>query len=166
MQKAMNDQIQREFFSEYLYLSMQAYFSKMSLDGFANFFMVQTKEEHTHGMKIFDYILETGGEVELMELQKPKKDFESPLEVFKEALAHEKYITKSIHDLVDIAMQEKDYTANSFLQWFIDEQREEENTVDNIVQKLKLIGDDSRGLLMLDAELAKRVFVDNSTENA
>jgi ferritin len=158
MQEIMNMQLQKELFSEYFYLSMQAHFSTIGLDGFANFFKVQTQEEHVHGMMFFNYIIETGGQVELMQLDKPQKDFQSPLSVFEKALEHEKYITKSIHQLVSAAIEEKDYTSNSFLQWFIDEQREEESTFDKIVQKLKLIGDDSRGLLMLDSELATRVF--------
>jgi ferritin len=158
MQETMNNQIKKELFSEYFYLSMQAYFTTLSLDGFANFFKVQTQEERLHAMMFFDYVLETGGQVELLQLEKPQKDFESPLAVFEKALAHEKFITKSIHELVHQANEERDYTANSFLQWFLDEQREEEATFDKIVQKLKLIGNDSRGLLMLDAELATRVF--------
>jgi ferritin len=166
MQESMNIQIQKELFSEYFYLSMQAYFASLSLDGFANFFKVQTQEEHVHAMMFFDYVIETGGKVELLQLDKPQKDFQSPLSVFEKALEHEKFITKSIHELVNIAIEEKDYTANSFLQWFVDEQREEESTFDKIVQKLKLIGNDSRGLLMLDAELATRVFTPPATGKA
>lgn len=153
-----NEQIQKEFFSEYLYISMEAYFKQMSLDGFANFFHVQALEERDHAMMFFDYIIETGGKVELRQIEKPQVDFDSPLKVFEASLAHEKFVTRSIHSLVDAAQTEKDYTANTFLQWFITEQREEESSMDRILDKLKLVEGDGRGLLLLDAELAQRVY--------
>ncbi len=153
-----NEQIQKEFYSEYLYISMEAYFKHISLDGFANFFHVQALEERDHAMMFFDYILETGGNVELLQIDKPKNDFASPTEVFQLSLNHEKTVTKSIHSLVDAAQEEKDYTAITFLQWFITEQREEEANMDRVLNKLKLVEGDGRGLLLLDAELAQRVY--------
>lgn len=158
MELNINNQIQKEFYSEYLYLSMQAYFTSLNLDGFANFFQVQTQEEHAHGMLFFNYVLETGGKITLQTIEQPRHEFESPLQVIQLALEHEKLVTSSIYNLVDAAMQEKDYTSHTFLQWFITEQREEESTLDKIIGKLKIIGDDGKGLLMIDAELATRVF--------
>lgn len=153
-----NEQIQKEFFSEYLYTSMEAYFKHMSLDGFANYFHVQALEERDHAMMFFNYILETGGTVELRQIDKPKNDFASPMEVFQLSLDHEKFVTRSIHSLVDAAHEERDYTANAFLQWFITEQREEESNMDRVLNKLKLVEGDGRGLLLLDQELAQRVY--------
>lgn len=158
MELNINNQIQKEFYSEYLYLSMQAYFTSLNLDGFANFFQVQTQEEHAHGMLFFNYVLETGGKITLQTIEQPRNEFESPLQVMQLALEHEKLVTSSIYNLIDAAMQEKDYTSHTFLQWFITEQREEESTLDKIIGKLKIIGDDGKGLLMIDAELATRVF--------
>jgi ferritin len=158
MQNLINDQIQKEFFSEYFYLSMQAYFTSINLDGFANFFAVQTQEEHAHGMLFFDYVLETGGKITLQQIEQPQNNFESPIQVFQMALEHEKKVTASIYNLVDASLAEKDYTSHAFLQWFITEQREEESTLDKIIGKLKLIGDDGKGLLMMDTELAARTF--------
>ncbi len=165
IQERFNEQIQKEFFSEYLYISMEAYFKHMSLDGFANFFHVQALEERDHAMMFFDYILETGGTVELRQIDKPKNDFVSPIEVFQLSLAHEQFVTRSIHSLVDAAQGEKDYTANTFLQWFITEQREEESNMDKVLNKLKLVEGDGRGLLLLDAELALRVYTAPANAN-
>jgi Ferritin-like protein len=158
IQERFNEQIQKEFFSEYLYTSMEAYFKHISLDGFANYFHVQALEEHDHAMMFFNYILETGGKVELRLIEKPKNDFQSAKEVFQLSLDHEKFVTKSIHGLVDAAQAEKDYTAITFLQWFITEQREEESSMDRVLNKLKLVEGDGRGLLLLDQELALRVY--------
>lgn len=154
----MNGQIQKEFFSEYFYLSMAAYFAEQNLDGFSNFFLVQALEERDHAMLFFNYILETGGKVELREIGKPKHDFASPIQIFELALEHEKFITKSIHELMDVAVTEKDFTSQSFLTWFVNEQREEEATAERVLSKLKRIENDGRGLLILDAELATRVY--------
>ena len=158
MELNINNQIQKEFYSEYLYLSMQAYFTSLNLDGFANFFQVQTQEEHAHGMLFFNFVQETGGKITLQSLEKPRTEFESPIQVFQLALEHEKLVTKSIYNLIDSALEEKDYTSHTFLQWFINEQREEEASLDKIIAKLKLIGDDGKGILMLDTELASRVY--------
>lgn len=158
IRQRFNEQIQKEFYSEYLYISMEAYFKHISLDGFANYFHVQALEERDHAMMFFNYILETGGNVVLLQIDKPKNDFASPIEVFQQSLNHEKIVTKSIHSLVDASQEEKDYTAIAFLQWFITEQREEEANMDRVLNKLKLVEGDGRGLLLLDAELAQRVY--------
>ncbi|MFZ5988201.1 MAG: ferritin [Bacillota bacterium] len=158
MVKKLNDQMQKEFYSAYLYLSMSGYFKSINLEGFANFFYVQAQEERDHAMKIFDYINQVGGKITLKQIDAPKVDFESIEEVLRLSLEHEQFITKSIHDIVDAALSEKDHTTYSFLQWFINEQVEEEATADHNLKKFKLVGNDGRGILMIDAELAQRVY--------
>ncbi|KXZ40662.1 ferritin [Alkalithermobacter thermoalcaliphilus JW-YL-7 = DSM 7308] len=164
MIKALNNQLFREFQSEYIYISMEAYFASQNLDGFANFFNVQAQEERAHAYKIFNYIHRIGGKVELQSIPQPKIDFESPKEVIQLALEHEKFITKSIHDILALAIEEKDYTTSAFLQWYINEQAEEEESMEKILNKIKLLKEDPAGILMLDSELAKRVFVPIPTE--
>ncbi len=158
MQKLINDQIQKEFFSAYFYLSMKAWFAAQNLDGFANFFDVQMKEERDHALKFFDYMNHVGGTVTLQAIQAPPATFASPLDVFEQTLAHEQLVTASIYNLVNLAVEEKDHKTNAFLQWFVTEQAEEENTAESNVRKLQLIRDNPQGLFMLDAELAKRVY--------
>ena len=162
---ALNNQLQMEFFSEYFYISMEAYFADNNLDGFANFFNVQAREERDHAYKIFNYIGRAGGKVVLQGIEQPKTNFESPLDVFESALEHEKLISNSIHDLVDLAISEKDHTTSSFLRWFIDEQSEEEENMEKIVKKLRLLKNDPAGLLMIDQELAQRTYIP-ITQNA
>ena len=156
---ALNEQVQKEFFSEYLYISIEAYFASQNLDGFANFFHVQAQEERDHAYKIFDYIHRVGGDVKLTALDTPKSEFASIEEVFEAALAHEKFITNSIHEILNISLEEKDHTTSNFLQWFVSEQSEEEESVDKILRKLKLLNGNPAGLFMIDAELAQRVYV-------
>ncbi|MHB8061483.1 MAG: ferritin [Ruminiclostridium sp.] len=156
--KLLNEQVQKEFYSAYLYLSMEAYFQNQNLEGFANFFHVQLQEERDHAMKIFNYINQAGGKVELMQIDTPQVNFKSAQEIFDLALKHEQFVTKSIYNIVDNALEEKDHGTNSFLQWYVTEQVEEEATADKNLRKLKLIKDDTNGLLMLDAELALRVY--------
>lgn len=162
---ALNNQLQMEFFSEYFYISMEAYFADNNLDGFANFFNVQAREERDHAYKIFNYIGRAGGKVVLKGIEQPKTNFESPLDVFESALEHERLISNSIHDLVDLAISEKDHTTSSFLRWFIDEQSEEEESMEKIVRKLRLLKNDPAGLLMIDQELAQRTYIP-PTQNA
>lgn len=158
IEQMLNEQIQKEFYSAYLYLSMSGYFKSVDLDGFANFYYVQAQEERDHAMKIFNYVDEVGGKIVLKQIDAPKSDFESIEQVLGMALSHEQYVTKSIHEIVDAALGEKDHTTYSFLQWFINEQVEEEATADHNLKMMKLVGNDGRGILMLDAELAKRVY--------
>ncbi len=158
MQDAFNQQINREYYSEYLYLSMAAYLEREGLTGFANFMRIQVQEERFHAMKFFDFVLERGGKIELLQVNQPKVDFESTLEIFSLAYEHEKYISKSINDLMDVAIAENDHASKSFLNWFIDEQVEEEASMDTLVNQLKLIGGQGHGMLMLDRELGQRVF--------
>ena len=163
MQKMLNQQLQREFYSAYFYLSMEAYFRQHNLDGFANFFRVQVQEERDHALKFFTYINQAGGRIELMQIDAPPGEFKSPEDIFELTFKHEQFITKSIYNLLDQAGEEKDHLTNSFLQWFVTEQMEEEATMDRILKKLKFINGDARSLLMLDSELAQRVYTPPET---
>jgi len=158
IEKSFNDQITEELFSSYLYLSMSAYFQSVNLPGFANWMRVQAQEELMHAMKFYDYINERRGRVLLKEIKTPQHEWKSPLEIFEGALKHEEYITEKINNLVDISLKEKDHASNVFLQWFVNEQVEEEANADDIINRLKLIGDSKDGLFMIDRELATRVF--------
>lgn len=159
MEKAFNEQINAEFYSEYLYLSMKAYFANLNLNGFVNWFTVQVQEEHAHGMGMFDYVIERGGKVELDTIAKPETSWESPLAAFEQVVRHEEYVTSRINALMDVADEVKDRAALTFLNWYLKEQVEEEASVGNVLATLKLIGDDKHALLMLDRELATRTFV-------
>ncbi len=155
---AFNEQINKELYSEYLYLSMAVYLAHESLDGFANFMFVQTQEEHSHATKMIDYVLERGGKIELKQINEPKRDFESVDEIFKLAWDHEKFISDSINKLMDIAIDLNDHSAKGFLQWFVDEQVEEEASMEKIVKKLSMFKGSPHGLMMLDSQLAQRVY--------
>ena len=158
IEEAFNEQINWELYSGYLYLSMSAYFLSINLNGFANWMRVQATEELTHAMKFFDFINERGGRITLLETKAPPKEWESPLAAFQDAYEHEQFVSNRINDLVNLALEEKDHASNNFLQWFVAEQVEEEASVDEVAQKLKLIGGDGGGLFMIDQELAQRVF--------
>jgi len=159
LQVALNEQINAEYHSGYLYLAMAAYFEAMNLDGCGNWMRIQAQEEVMHGMKIFDYLSERGGRVKLTAVEAPPLDWKSPLEAFDAALAHEIHMTERINDLADLALEERDHATNNILQWYVTEQVEEEANVDDIVQKLKMLGKDGPGLFMLDRELKTRTFV-------
>ncbi|MEO0281174.1 MAG: ferritin [candidate division WOR-3 bacterium] len=156
MVKEINDQIQRELFSEYLYLQMAAYFKGENLDGFAHWMEVQAKEEHGHAMKFFNHLYERNAKVILQPIQQPKNDFKSPLDVFKYGYEHELTVTKNIHNLMELAKKENDYASESFLKWYVDEQVEEEDSFLKIVTILEKIKDSTNALYMLDHELGKR----------
>jgi len=151
-----NNQINEEIFSAYLYLSMAAYFDDGNLPGFGNWFKQQAREEMFHAMKFYNHLVERGAAVELYALKEPKKTWDSPLQAFADALQHEEHISGCINELMDLAMNEKDYAARNLLSWFVDEQVEEQASVTEVLEKLKLIGDQSHMLLMLDNELATR----------
>jgi ferritin len=165
MAEALNKQINNEIYSAYLYLSMSAHSTFIGLKGFANWFMVQYQEEMVHAMKIYDYINAQGGQVKLMAIAQPPAEFGSPLDMFEKTLQHEKFVTKSINDLVDLAIEEKAHATNIFLQWFVTEQVEEEANDNEIIAKLKLVGKEGNGLFMIDKELAARVFTPLATSN-
>lgn len=156
MEKAINDQIQKELYSAYVYLSMAAYFEANNLTGAASWMRLQHQEEQLHAMKFFDFINDRGGRVVLQAIQQPPTDFASPLAVFEAALAHEQKVSKSIHDLYALAIGENDYPTQAMLQWFINEQVEEEKNASAIVAQLKMIGDSPAGLFMIDQQLGAR----------
>jgi len=160
----LNRQVNAELYSSYLYLSMAAYFESINLKGFANWMKIQAREEVTHAMKFFDYINERGGRVTLDTIKKPPAEWKSPLDVFENTYKHEVNVTKMINSLVDLAIREKDHATYNMLQWFVAEQVEEEASADAIRQQLKFIGKDGRGLLMLDRELSRRVFIPPAQE--
>ena len=158
IQDALNKQINAELYSSYLYLSMSAYFESINLKGFASWMRVQTQEELVHAMKFYDYLIERGGKVVLSSIESPPTEWPSPLAVFEQAYQHEQKVTGLINELVDLAIAEKDHATNIILQWFVSEQVEEEASADEVVQKIKLMGDARGGIFMLDRELAQRVF--------
>ncbi|MBU5486348.1 ferritin [Clostridium sp. MSJ-11] len=158
LNKAINEQINYEMYSENIYLAMQAYCSSMDLEGFANFFKVQVQEERFHSMKFFNFINDRGGKVNIGAIEAPENDYDSILDVFKIAYEHEQKVTQRIYNLADLATEERDHGTMSFLKWFIDEQVEEESTFSSMIAKLKRIGENSAAIYMLDAELAQRTF--------
>lgn len=158
MEKALNDHLNAEMFSSYLYLAMVAYFQDKNLNGFAHWMTIQNEEENFHSMKFFRYIGGRGGRVCLEAIEKPQSEWKSPLDAMEAALKHEEYISGRINDLVNLAVEEKDHATASFLRWFVDEQVEEEENVNEVVQKLRLLGNDGGGLFMLDRDMAARVF--------
>lgn len=166
VETALNEQVNAEIWSAYLYLSMSAYFEDQNLSGFANWMRVQWQEEISHALKIFDYINERGGRVMLKPIDAVKTDWSSPVEAFEETLEHERHVTRLIHNLVDIAIEEKDHATNNMLQWFVAEQVEEEDNAETLLEQLKMIGGKGHGMLMLDRELKSRTFVDETQEEA
>ncbi len=158
MLKALNAHLNEEFYSSYLYLSMAAYFEAKNLKGFANWFRIQSTEEQMHGMKFFNFILQKGGKVSLSQIKAPKIEWKDTSEIFSDTLKHEQKITGLINKLVEVAMLEKDFATNNFLQWFVTEQVEEEANVEEIIQKIEMIGDNKSGLYMLDNELGSRTL--------
>ena len=159
MEKAFLEQINKELFSEYLYLSMKAYFASLNLNGFVNWMDVQVQEERAHAMGMFDYVLERGGKVVLEAINKPQTSWKGPFDIFKAVLEHEQFITSSINALMDVADETKDRAALIFLNWYLKEQVEEESNVGNVLAQLELIGNDKHALYALDKELATRTFV-------
>ena len=156
MSKAINEQINKELYSAYLYLAMSAQAEAMGLKGFASWFKVQAGEEAGHAMKFSGYVAEQGARVKLAAIEQPPVEFKSVAAMFQETLKHEKTVTASIHALVDLAIAEKDHATNSFLKWFVDEQVEEEANAQEIVDLLKLAGDAGNALLFLDSKLGAR----------
>lgn len=153
IEKALNDQIQKEFASSYLYLAMAAYCESQNLPGFANWLKVQAQEEWGHGMRIYDFVNDRGGRVILQSIEQPPAEFGSPVQVFEEVLKHEQKVTASINDLYALAVKENDYPTQVMLQWFITEQVEEEKTAADIVALLKMAAEH---VVLLDHRLGKR----------
>jgi ferritin len=156
IQDAMNEQIKNEFYSAYQYLSMAAYCELANLPGFAHWMRTQAREETEHAMKFYDFILNRNGRVVLQAIEGPIVGFGSPLEVFEQALEHEQRVTTMINDLYGLAVRENDYASQTFLQWFVSEQVEEEKNAGDVVETLKMVGDKSEALFLLDRELGRR----------
>lgn len=163
VEKAFNDQLNAEMYSAYLYLSMSAYFESINLKGFANWMRVQGREEMVHAMKFYDFVNNRGGRVSLKSVDAPPTAWDSPLAAFEAVYQHEQKVTGLINNLVEIALEEHDHASHIFLQWFVTEQVEEEDSANEVVQKIKLMGDAQGGLFMLDQELGRRVFTPPAT---
>lgn len=157
MHQAMNDQIHHELESAYIYLSMASYFESESFPGFAHWMKMQFDEEMIHAFRFYDYIHSRGEKVILQAIEQPPAEFDSTLAAFETSLGHEKKITNDIHNLYALAMEEKDYPSLSFLQWFIDEQVEEEEHVGEVVENVKRVSGVDHAMLMLDRELGQRL---------
>ena len=156
IQEKLNQQVNNELYAAYIYQAMGAQFEAESLEGFASWMDLQTQEELEHARKIYDYINERGGRVELRAIAEPPKDFGTPLEAFQAALEHEEMVTGKINELMSLARKHDDYATESFLQWFVDEQVEEEESVNAIIDKLEMIGGASSGIYILNNELGSR----------
>ena len=156
LENALNDQLNSELYSAHLYLSMAAYFETENLNGFAHWMRVQHKEEVSHAMRLFDYINDRNGRVVVQTIEQPPVEFESVLSAMEMTLEHEREVTRMIEDLYREAQSQKDYATHVLLEWFIEEQVEEEKSAVEIVEHLKLIGDDGTGLLILDGRMAER----------
>lgn len=158
VQTIMNEQIKNELESYYIYLSMVSYFHSENLDGMAHWMRTQAHEEMIHAMKFFDHIIDRGGKVTLLDLKQLKTTWKSPLEAWKDAYAHEQFITGTIHNIMKLIRKENDYTAEPLLAWFVNEQIEEEANTEKILRQMENIGDSKQGLFMLDKELGARMF--------
>ena len=156
LQDAINEQIKYELYSAYMYLAMSADCSDRNLTGFANWMRMQAQEEVEHAMRFYDFLIERGGRVELHGIDKPPFEFGSPLEIMEQSLEHERFVTSRINGLYDLAHEENDRPALVMLQWFITEQVEEEASIDEIVQRMKMFGADGAALFMLDRDLGAR----------
>ncbi len=157
MQDALNEQVNKEFFSAYMYLAMSGYCNTLGLPGFAHWMRMQYEEEIMHVTKMYDYIQDQGGEVLLKAIEQPEQEYGTPLEIFETTLEHEQYVTTLIHRLMDLAVEERDYATQTFLQWYVTEQVEEESNVNDIVSPLRMVGDDKGGLMMIDQQLGGRL---------
>ncbi|RLB01275.1 MAG: ferritin [Deltaproteobacteria bacterium] len=164
IEKALNEQINAELYSSYLYLSMSSYFHSVNLPGFANWMRTQALEELVHADKLYNFVIERGGRVILASIDAPPKEWNAPLDAFEGVYKHEQKVTSLINNLVDLAIKENDHATNIFLQWFVTEQVEEEASADEVVQKLKLTGGQGNSLFMLDKELSQRVFTPPATK--
>ncbi|PIV80513.1 ferritin [bacterium CG17_big_fil_post_rev_8_21_14_2_50_64_8] len=156
LQDALNKQINEEYYSSYLYTAMVAYMESLNLDGCAHWMKMQAEEEHQHAHKIFTYMVDRGGRVELQAVKAPPQEWDSPVEAFKAALEHEEFMTRNINALADLAQSEHDHATNNLMQWYVTEQVEEEANVDDILKKLEMVGGSGQGLFMIDRELMTR----------
>ncbi len=162
LQNEINKQINAEYWSAYFYLSMSGYLENIGLPGAANWMRIQYQEEVTHALKFFDYLIERGGKVELMPIAEVPTSWNNVMHVFDETLKHERVVTSLINNLMDIAIDERDHACKSFLQWYVDEQVEEEANAQKIIDQLKLVDAKGNGLYHIDKDLSTRVFVDST----
>lgn len=162
MEEAMNAQINEELWSSYLYLSMSAWFETQNLPGFANWMKVQAEEEHAHAMRFFTYLNDRGGRVLLKPIAAVQIEWKSSVDAFEETLNHERHITSCINDLMDVAIELRDHASRSFLQWYVDEQVEEEATAEQTLHHLNMISNNPHAMFMLDKEFSGRTFVDET----
>jgi ferritin len=159
IENLLNEQIQKEFYSAYLYLSFEAYFANRNLNGFAHWFRVQAMEERDHALIFFNYVNQVGGRVKLQAIAAPEWEFQSIEKVLTKQLEHERMVTALIYNIADHAIEERDHKTISFIKWFIDEQAEEEANAEQNLSKIRLIGEnDGRGILMLDVEMGTRIY--------
>ena len=156
MEGALNEQVKNEFYSAYLYLAMAGWFAERNLPGFARWMRFQFQEEQMHALRLFDYILDRGGKARLGDIAAASHEWANPLAIFEYTLAHEREVTASINRLVDLAIKQSDHASNAHLQWFVNEQVEEEASVEAVVQQLRLVGDAGHALFMIDRELGQR----------
>ena len=164
VQDVLNSQINKEFYSAYLYLAMSAYFDKLGLYGFSNWTKVQAREEVDHGMILFDYIVDRDGTVNLAQIDVPEKDFKNPKQVFEKILEHEKFVTESINCVAEMSEGECDIATRQFIDWYISEQVEEEANARSVIKKLNMFGDEKAALYHLDKELGEREYKHHSYE--
>lgn len=158
MEKMLNEQIKNEFYSAYFYLSIATWMEAKELAGFANWFRIQTQEERDHAMMMLDFLVTVGGKPTYLPIETPPLEFASPMDAFSKTLEHEQFITKRIYELMDVAQEERDYKTIHFLQWYVNEQVEEENNVQRLIEKMKIADNSQAGVLYLDGELATRVY--------
>ena len=159
MQDALNTQIAKEMYSSNLYLSMAGYYYTLNLNGFANWMRVQAQEEMVHALKLYDYLAARGGHAKISNIDEPPSQWASPMAAFEASFEHEKMVTNSINSLADLAIKEGDHATSILLQWFVTEQVEEEANVNDVLERLKMMGDFKGGLFMVDGELKQRRFV-------
>lgn len=164
IEEILNKQINAEFWSAYLYLSMSNYFNGCGMSGFANWMRVQFQEEMSHATKMLDYVNERNGNVVLQPITEVPSQWNDVLNVFKETLAHEEHVTGLINECVNVAIEAKDHATVNFLQWFVDEQVEEEAGVSEIIDQLRMVNCEGQGLYLIDKEFKTRVFVDSTQQ--
>ena len=158
IEKTLNNQINREFYSSYLYLSMSSYLNELGLAGYANWFRIQAMEERDHALLIYDYVHKSGGSVELEAIEAPPKTFDGVLGVLNMTAEHESLVTGLINNIVTLANEEKDHKTSSYFRWFVNEQVEEEDNAATNIKKYTLMGTDGKGIYLLDQEMATRIY--------
>lgn len=166
LERALNEQINAEFWSAYLYLSMSAHFANNAMPGIGNWFKVQFQEEQDHALMFMNYLISKGNKVELKPIKDVKISWNSPLEAFEDTLNHEREVTRLIHNLVAMAREEKDFATENMLQWFVKEQVEEEDNAQSMIDAFKLIGDNGMGIYMMDKDLASRSYISPTSAEA